>query len=119
MSAFYQATVELGVANSVTTFTGSDFGRTLLSNSDGSDHGWGGMHFVLGGAVLGKSFVGSAPVLGNNGVDDVGQGRLLPTLSVDQLGGTLANWFGVSTTDQAAVLPNLGNFSTKNLGFMG
>ena len=118
MSAFYQATVDLGVSNSVTTFTGSDFGRTLVSNNAGSDHGWGGMQFVLGGAVQGKAFVGTAPVLGNNGADDVGQGRLLPTTSVDQLGATLANWFGVSTTDQLAVLPNLGNYSVKNLGFL-
>ncbi|MEP6790226.1 MAG: DUF1501 domain-containing protein [Ramlibacter sp.] len=118
MAAFYQATVELGVANQVTAFTGSDFGRTLLSNTDGSDHGWGNMQFVVGGAVQGKSYVGAAPVLGNNGVDDVGQGRLLPALSVDQYGATLANWFGVSATDQATVLPNLGNFSTKNLGFL-
>ena len=118
LSAFHQSTVELGVANQVTTFTGSDFGRTLTSNSDGSDHGWGNMHFVLGGSVLGKSYIGSAPVLANNGPDDVGQGRLLPSLSVDQLGSTLATWFGVSATDQAAVLPNLANFSTRNLGFM-
>jgi uncharacterized protein (DUF1501 family) len=118
MAAFYQATVDLGVADSVTTFTGTDFGRTLLSNNEGSDHGWGGMQFVLGGAVKGKSFVGSAPALANNGADDVGQGRLLPTTSVDQLGATLATWFGVSATDQASVLPNLGNYSLKNLGFM-
>ena len=119
LAAFYQSTVDLGVANSVTTFTGSDFGRTLLSNNDGSDHGWGNMQFVLGGAVQGKSFVGSAPVLGNNGPDDVGQGRLLPTLSVDQLAGTLATWFGVSPADQATVVPNLVNYSTRNLGFLG
>jgi uncharacterized protein (DUF1501 family) len=118
LAAFYQATQDLGVANNVTTFTGSDFGRTLLSNNDGSDHGWGGMQFVLGGAVQGKSYVGTAPVFGNNGPDDVGQGRLLPSLSVDQFGATLATWFGVSATDQATVLPNLANYSTKNLGFM-
>ncbi len=118
LSAFYQATVDLGVADKVTTFTGSDFGRTLLSNTNGSDHGWGGMQFALGGAVLGRSFTGTAPVLGNNGVDDVGQGRLLPAISVDQFGSTLASWFGVSPTDQATVLPNLHNFSTTNLGFL-
>lgn len=118
LSAFYDATVELGVSDAVTTFTASDFGRTLVSNSDGSDHGWGSMHFVLGGAVQGKSFIGTPPVIANNGVDDVGQGRLLPNLSVDQMGATLASWFGVSATDMTAVLPNLGNFSSKNLGFM-
>jgi uncharacterized protein (DUF1501 family) len=76
------------------------------------------MHFVLGGRVLGQSYVGTAPVLANNGPDDVGQGRLLPTLSVDQLGATLANWFGVSASDQASVLPNIGNYSVRDLKFM-
>ncbi|GAC1604140.1 MAG: DUF1501 domain-containing protein [Ramlibacter sp.] len=118
LAAFYQATVDLGVADQVTTFTGSDFGRTLVSNNDGSDHGWGNMHFVLGGRVLGQSYVGTPPVLANNGPDDVGQGRLLPSMSVDQLGATLANWFGVSATDQASVLPNLGNYSVRDLKFL-
>lgn len=118
LAAFYQSTQELGVADQVTTFTASDFGRTLLSNTDGSDHGWGGMQFVLGGGVRGQSYVGTPPVLANNGPDDVGQGRLLPTISVEQFGATLASWFGVSATDQATVLPNLANFSTRNLGFM-
>ncbi|MDB5874855.1 MAG: Tat pathway signal protein [Ramlibacter sp.] len=118
LAAFYQSTVDLGVANQVTTFTASDFGRTLLSNTSGSDHGWGSMHFVLGGSVLGGSYVGTPPVLGNGGVDDVGQGRLLPALSVDQFGATLGSWFGVSASDQASVMPNLANFGTANLGFM-
>ena len=118
LAAFYQSTLELGVADQVATFTGSDFGRTLVSNTDGSDHGWGGMQFVLGGGVLGRSFVGSAPVLASNGPDDVGQGRLLPAIAVEQYAATLAGWFGVSASDQAGVLPNLGNFSTRNLGFM-
>ena len=118
LAAFYQATLELGVSEQVTTFTGSDFGRTLVSNTDGSDHGWGNMQFVLGGGVLGKSFVGTAPVLASNGPDDVGQGRLLPALAVEQYAATLAGWFGVSATDQASVLPNLANFTTRNLGFM-
>ena len=73
MSAFYNATVELGVANQVTTFTASDFGRTL-TGSDGSDHGWGSMHFMLGGAVNGGRFYGTAPVVANDGPDDVGPG---------------------------------------------
>ncbi|WP_395688088.1 DUF1501 domain-containing protein [Caenimonas koreensis] len=118
LASFQQAMQELGVADSVTTFTGSDFGRTLVGNNDGSDHGWGNMQFVLGGAVKGKSFVGTAPVLANNGPDDVGQGRLLPSTSVDQLAGTLATWFGVSQTDQDMVLPHLSHFTTRNLGFM-
>jgi uncharacterized protein (DUF1501 family) len=118
MSAFYQATVELGVADQVTTFTASDFGRTLVSNTDGSDHGWGSTQFVMGGGVRGASFVGTPPVIANNGPDDVGQGRLLPSTSVEQFGATMAQWFGVSPTDQLLVLPNLSNFSTRNLGFM-
>lgn len=113
LAAFYQATVELGVANEVTTFTASDFGRTLVSNTDGSDHGWGGMQFVLGGSVKGKSFYGKPPVLANNGPNDVGRGRLLPSTAVDQLGATLGRWFGVTDTELATVLPNLRNFGTK------
>jgi uncharacterized protein (DUF1501 family) len=118
LAAFQAATVELGVANSVTTFTASDFGRTLTTDGDGSDHGWGSMHFVLGGAVKGKAFYGAAPVIANNGPDDVGQGRLLPSMAVDQFGATLANWFGVSSTDAVSVLPNIGNYSLRDLGFM-
>lgn len=118
LGAFYQATVELGVANQVTTFTASDFGRTLVSNNDGSDHGWGSMQFAMGGSVLGGRFVGTAPVIANNGADDVGQGRLLPGLSVEQFAATLAGWFGVSAADQLSLLPNLSNFTTRNLGFM-
>ena len=118
LAAFHSATVELGVADSVTTFTASDFGRTLTTDGDGSDHGWGSMHFVLGGAVKGKAFYGAAPVIANNGPDDVGQGRLLPSMAVDQFASTLANWFGVSATDSASVLPNIGNYSVRDVGFM-
>ena len=118
LAAFQTAAAELGVANSVTTFTASDFGRTLTTDGDGSDHGWGSMHFVLGGAVKGKAFYGAAPVIANNGPDDVGQGRLLPSVAVDQFAATLANWFGVSNTDAASVLPNIGNYSARDLGFM-
>lgn len=118
--AFYDTTVALGVADRVTTFTASDFGRTLQSNADGSDHGWGSMHFVTGGAVNGRRFFGTPPAIGNNTPDDVGQGRLLPTMAVDQYASTLANWFGVSATDMPTVLPNIGNYnpSTWNQGFV-
>ena len=118
--AFYDATLELGISDKVTSFTGSDFGRTLLANTDGSDHGWGSMHFVLGGAVRGKQIYGTPPEYANNGPSDVGQGRLLPTISVDQYASTLASWFGVSDTDMRTVLPNIGNYnsSTWNLGFI-
>ncbi len=119
LSAFYQATVELGVQNQVTTFTASDFGRTLTAD-DGSDHGWGSMHFMLGGAVAGGRFYGTAPVVANGGPDDVGQGRLLPSTGVDQYAATLGKWFGISDTDLLTVLPNLANYnaSQRNLGFV-
>ncbi len=118
MRAFYDTTVELGISDRVTTFTASDFGRTLVPNSNGSDHGWGSMHFALGGAVNGRRFYGVAPAVANNGPDDVGQGRLLPAISVDQYAATLASWFGVAASDLATVLPNIGNYSTRNLGFV-
>ena len=119
LSAFQGACVELGVANEVTTFTASEFGRTLTAN-DGSDHGWGSMHFVMGGAVHGGRYYGTPPVVANNGPDDVGQGRLLPSTSVDQLAATLGRWFGVSDSDLLTVLPNLPNWSVgqRNLGFV-
>ena len=119
MTAFYNATVELGVASQVTSFTASDFGRTLTAN-DGSDHGWGSMHFMLGGAVNGGRFYGAPPVVANNGPDDVGQGRLLPSTSVDQYAATLGKWFGISDVDLLTVLPNLANWNTaqRNLGFV-
>jgi uncharacterized protein (DUF1501 family) len=120
LRAFYDATVELGVANRVTAFTASDFGRTLVSNSSGSDHGWGSMHFVLGGAVKGREFYGRPPALADNGPDDVGQGRLLPAISVDQYAATMASWFGVSEANMASVLPFIGNYplASRNLGFL-
>ncbi|HEY5713560.1 MAG TPA: DUF1501 domain-containing protein [Allosphingosinicella sp.] len=120
MRAFHDATVELGVADRVTAFTASDFGRTLTSNADGSDHGWGSMHFVMGGAVNGRDYYGTPPAIANNGPDDVGQGRLLPAISVDQYAATLASWFGVTTGNMSSVLPNIVNYnpSTWNLGFV-
>ena len=118
LKSFYDTTVELGISDKVTIFTGSDFGRSIVNNDNGSDHGWGGTQFVLGGAVKGKEFYGKSPVFANNGPDDVGQGRLLPTTSVEQYAATLATWFGVSASDMPSVLPSINNFSTRNLGFM-
>lgn len=132
MTAFYSATAALGVASQVTAFTASDFGRTLASNGDGSDHGWGSHHFIVGGAVKGNAFYGTAPPVsvGNTSAAEdqwhVGQGRLLPSTSVDQYAATLAKWFGVADTELAAILPNLKNFGVAagrsdypaNLGFM-
>ena len=132
MTAFYQATVELGVANQVTSFSASDFGRTLASNGDGSDHGWGSHHWVVGGAVKGAAFYGKAPPISITDSDapedqwHVGQGRLLPSTSVDQYAATLASWFGVANGELGTLLPDLKNFGTTasrpdypiNLGFM-
>jgi uncharacterized protein (DUF1501 family) len=118
LSAFYQATVELGVADKVTTFTASDFGRTLSSNSDGSDHGWGAHHFVLGGAVRGGRFYGTAPRVSITSDDQVGQGRLLPSTAVDQFSMTLAQWFGVSASEIPGILPNSGNFPAGAPAFL-
>jgi uncharacterized protein (DUF1501 family) len=129
MRYFDTALGALGAREHVTTFTASDFGRSFTSNGDGTDHGWGAHHFVLGGAVKGGDLYGSFPVLGvknanNNSFDaspnQLGNGVLLPETSVDQLGATLARWFGVSDADALTVFPNLGNFdlSRRNLGFM-
>jgi uncharacterized protein (DUF1501 family) len=120
MRAFYDTTVQMGVADRVTSFTASDFGRTLQSNDDGSDHGWGSMHFAMGGAVKGGRIFGTPPAIGNGTADDVGQGRLLPTIAVDQYAATLASWFGVSDGDLRTVLPNIGNYDSSSwkLGFL-
>lgn len=118
LKAFYDATVELGVANQVTTFTASDFGRTYNTNGDGSDHGWGSHHLIVGGAVRGTDIYGRVPDLTINGPDDTGRGRWIPTTSVDEYSATLATWFGVSATDLPIVLPNIGRFAKPNLGFL-
>ena len=117
IAAFFDATVEMGVSDSVTTFTQSDFGRTLTSNGDGSDHAWGGVQLVTGGNVLGDLY-GTYPLLAIDGDDDVGGGRMIPTTSADQYAATLAKWFGIDDTDLDAVAPNLGNFVTRDLGFL-
>ncbi len=112
--------VQMGLSSQVTTFTISDFGRTLTSNSDGTDHGWGSHHFVVGGAVQGQDMYGQYPVIGTDQVNDVGQGRLIPTTAVEQYAGTLARWFGLSDSQIREVFPNFGNFgSSPYLGFMG
>ncbi len=112
--------VSSGLGDQVTTFTASDFGRTLTSNSDGTDHGWGSHHFVVGGAVSGGDIYGQYPVVGTNQANDVGAGRLIPTTAVDQYAATLARWFGLSDGQVSQVLPNFHNFgSSPYLGFMG
>ena len=118
MNAFYDATVELGCADRVTTFTASDFGRTYSSNGDGTDHGWGAHHLVMGGAVNGGDIYGRMPTLTIGGPDDTAQGRWIPTTSVDEYGATLARWFGVSATNLSVAFPNIGRFANPNLGFV-
>jgi uncharacterized protein (DUF1501 family) len=117
VGAFYAATEELGIADKVTAFTASDFGRTLNSNGDGSDHGWGAHHLVVGGAVKGGDVYGAFPTVVLGGPEDVGRGNLLPGQAVVQYAGTMASWFGVSATDLATVIPGVQNFNA-NLGFM-
>jgi uncharacterized protein (DUF1501 family) len=114
--------VTAGLGNNVTTFTISDFGRTLTSNSSGTDHGWGSHHFVVGGAVAGQNMYGQYPVVGVNQADDTGAGRLIPTTAVDQYAATLARWFGLSNSQVGSALTNIGNNnfgSNPYLGFMG
>jgi len=119
LEAFYNATVTLNIQNNVTTFTASDFGRSLLANGDGSDHGWGGHHFIVGGAVQGQRLYGRWPDTALDSADDAREGRLIPTTSVDEYAATLAKWFGITgTADLAAVLPHLGRFANYNTGFL-
>lgn len=120
MKSFYDATAALGVADKVTSFTLSDFGRTFKpAAGGGSDHAWGNHHFIMGGAVKGGAMYGTFPTLALTGPDDVSsEGRWLPSTSVDQYAATLATWFGVTDAQLSAVLPNLSAFPTKNLGFL-
>lgn len=127
MKYFDNAMQALGIGSSVTTFTASDFGRTFTSNGDGTDHGWGSHHFVMGGAVAGGDLYGAFPVLAaknasNNefdgSADQLLNGVMLPKTSVDQYGATLARWLGVSDSQALTIFPNLSRFGTQNLGFM-
>jgi uncharacterized protein (DUF1501 family) len=122
---FTHAIAALGLADNVALFTASDFGRTLVSNGKGSDHGWGATHFIAGGAglsgvsaVKGQNIYGSMAQTSLGHADDVGSGRLLPSTSVEQYAATLGKWFGLAPSDLDLVLPNLGNFATRDLGFM-
>jgi uncharacterized protein (DUF1501 family) len=128
INAFYAATVELGVQDNVTTFTMSDFGRTLQPagtgvNAVGTDHAWGNHQLIVGGAVLGHTFYGTYPTLRLGGPDDTDggsgpRGRWIPTTSVEQYAATLATWYGLSSADLSAVFPLISRFSTANLGFL-
>ena len=103
--------------NNVTLFTASDFGRTITTNGDGTDHGWGGHHFVLGGAVKGGEIYGRFPIFGLNNNQDSANNAYLPVTSVDTIGSTLGRWFGVSDANLDTVFPNLKNFP-RDLGFL-
>ncbi len=128
MNAFYNATVELGSQDSITTFTLSDFGRTLQPAGSGaqivgSDHAWGNHHLIMGGAVRGNRLFGTYPTLALGGPDDTDggsspRGRWIPTTSVEQYAATLATWYGLSSSDLTAVFPLIGRFATPNLGFL-
>ena len=119
MMAFYNATAEMGIADKVTTFTESDFGRTLQPSGSGSDHGWGSHHLVMGGGVKGGDVYGTFPTLALGGPDDTNlRGVLIPTTSIDQYGATMAKWFGVGSAAMTQVFPNLGNFPVSDLGFL-
>ncbi len=118
MKSFWMAMNEIGIQNDVTLFTMSEFGRTLSSNGDGSDHAWGNHHLVMGGAVQG-GFFGTMPDLALDGADDVGAGRILPSTSTSQYGATLTRWFGVPDAQLNTVFPDLANFPTRTLPFLG
>ena len=121
LKAFYDATTALGVGSQVTTFTLSDFGRTLQpASGGGTDHAWGNHHFIIGDAVHGGAFYGQYPQLVLGGPNDAeSEGRWLPTTAVDQYGATLAKWFGVAPADISVAFPNLAKFATPDLGFIG
>jgi uncharacterized protein (DUF1501 family) len=128
LKIFYDSMVSMGVSNQVTTMTMSDFGRTIKSNGAGSDHGWGGHYFVLGGSVKGGKIIGAQtagaadtnyfPMPSQIGALDVGEGRLLPTLSSDAYVATLAKWFGADNAELAQIFPNLSRFNVQSLDLM-
>lgn len=117
LKAFQDNVDELGLGEQITTFTMSDFGRTLTSNGDGTDHGWGGHQLIMGGAVKGGELYGEMPSLELGSNDDLGDGRIIPTLSVDQYAASLSRWFGLSENEINAVFPNLNRFDNSDLGF--
>jgi uncharacterized protein (DUF1501 family) len=119
MAAFYRATVELNVAQQVTSFTMSDFGRDFPANGNGgSDHGWGNHHLIVGGAVQGNKLYGTFPTLRVNGPDDTNGGRWIPTTATEQYAATLARWFGLSATEISATFPTLSRFAGGALAFV-
>ncbi|MFT5467490.1 MAG: hypothetical protein ACI8UO_002594 [Verrucomicrobiales bacterium] len=118
MGAFHAAMTQINKVDEATVFTASEFGRTFNSNGQGSDHGWGAPHVVMGGAVNGGDIYGTMPQLETDGPDDTGRGRWIPSMSVDEYSATMAKWFGVSPSDMQTVFPNLSRFATPDVGFM-
>jgi uncharacterized protein (DUF1501 family) len=125
LAAFRAGLQEIGMLNKVTTFTMSDFGRTLNSNGNGTDHAWGGVQLVMGGAAAnggslqGRQVWGDYPLLELDGEQSMGRGRMIPTTSIQQYGATFAHWLGVADAEMATIFPGLGNFATSRLGFLG
>lgn len=115
---FLTALAAMGLLNNVTLFTASDFGRTLLSNGDGSDHGWGSHHFVMGGGVQGRNIYGRFPIVALGTADDIGSGRLLPAYGVSQMAAPMGRWLGLTATEVAGVLPGLSQFDAQALPFI-
>lgn len=112
ISAFYSSLEEMGVENDVTTFTASDFGRTLTLNNSGTDHGWAGHQFVIGGSVDGGKIFGDVPPYDLDHEYDVGRGRMVPTTSIEQFAAPFGRWFGLNESEVRAALPNLGAFES-------
>ncbi|MEL7453274.1 MAG: DUF1501 domain-containing protein, partial [Pseudomonadota bacterium] len=120
LAAFRQAMIERGVWDQVTLFTASDFGRTTIDNGDGTDHGWGGHHFVMGGSVQGQRIYGDLPAPNLDLPQYTNsRGRLIPSVSVEQYAATLGRWFGLAEDELVSALPNLSQFAASDLGFMG
>jgi uncharacterized protein (DUF1501 family) len=118
IAAFYQSTIEMGMQNDVTLFTAADFGRALLENGNGTDHGWGAHHFIVGGAVNGNTIYGDIPPYDTGHEFDAGNGRLIPKVAVEQYAATLGKWFGLTDDELLSALPILANFTEKDLGFL-
>lgn len=119
IATFKSAMQEIGHWDNVVVFTGSDFGRTVIDNGDGTDHGWGGHHFVAGGRVAGRNIYGSMPSADTTSeFYTADRGRLIPTVAVEQYAATIGRWFGLTDSELNSALPSLGNFNQSNLGFM-